>query len=240
MQQWIQYALGLFCVVCMGVLVIAQTEQPYNDDPSCTPSQVATQQETFAQLLTFDFDNQPDLSRDNLYRLGALYQQLAVNCGYQPSEQEIDALIQLTLSLTDVETVLAANAVGDDVDAILAELETVNGDVFNGQLLYNSIEPSLDGGLLGCAGCHLGEVAPLTEGTWTRTHDIRLNDPALAGYDVTRYLVESIVQPDVYIAPDYMPQLMPQNFGNRLDLQQLADIIAYLESQDQLLEDLDE
>jgi len=54
--------------------------------------------------------------------------------------------------------------------------------------------------------------------------------------DAGRYLVESIVQPMVYIAPDY-PPAMPDIYGGQLTAQQLADIVAYLDSQDQWLDE---
>jgi mono/diheme cytochrome c family protein len=105
-------------------------------------------------------------------------------------------------------------------------LETVTGDPNNGQTLYN--------GALACAGCHdAGLVAPQTAETWLAvTQGDRLSDPALAGYTPEHYLVESIVAPQVYTVPGFA-QVMPQNFGERLDIQMLADILAYLESFDQ-------
>ena len=141
------------------------------------------------------------------------------------------------LSFATVAEIIAANSVGTDIEAILAELDTVHGDLSNGQLLYNDIETGLDGSVLGCLNCHNGTTAPATEGTWTRVDEIRLNDPALADYDVRRYLVESIIHPNDYVVPEFIPNLMPANFGSRLDIQMLADIVAYLESQDQFLEE---
>jgi mono/diheme cytochrome c family protein len=118
------------------------------------------------------------------------------------------------------------NPVGTDVAAILTELETVTGDPNNGQTLYN--------GTLACAGCHsAGLVAPKTEETWLAvSQGDRLKDPALAGYTPDQYLVESIVLPQAYTVPGFA-QAMPQNFGERLDIQMLADILAYLKSYDQ-------
>jgi hypothetical protein len=66
--------------------------------------------------------------------------------------------------------------------------------------------------------------------------EIRLLDPALADYSIRRYLVESILHPQAYLVPDYA-NVMPPNYGSRLDLQQLANLVAFLESQDQLLPD---
>lgn len=118
------------------------------------------------------------------------------------------------------------NPVGTDVAAILAELETVTGDPNNGQTLYN--------GALACAGCHsAGLVAPKTEETWLAiSQGDRLNDPALAGSTPDHYLVESIIVPQAYTVPGFA-QAMPQNFGERLDIQMLADIVAYIKSYDQ-------
>lgn len=216
-------------------LILAQDTSPAN--PGCTTAELQQQQEVFASLLTFDWENTPDQSKANLFRLAAQYQQIAVNCGYQPTEQEINALIDFTLAVTDIETILAAQGVGNDVDAILVELESVTGDSFNGQLLYNGIDPGVDGNALGCAGCHNGETAPLTDATWTRVVLERLNEEQFEGYTPERYIVESIVQPDVHIVDGYNANLMPPNFGSRIDIQQMADLIAYLRSQDQGLED---
>jgi mono/diheme cytochrome c family protein len=229
-------ALGILLLIAGAGLLIAQDGNPITN-PECAPEVLASQQAAFMQILKFDFENAPDTSIANMFRLGAVYQDLAIKCGYQPSQQEIDALIQRTLSLTDLQTLIAANAVGEDVAAILTELATVRGDVLHGQELYNGLAPVLDGSLLGCAACHNGQTAPSVEGTWTRVNDIRLLEPQLAGYTVEQYLIESIVHPNAYIAPDYLEGLMPTFYGTRLDLQQLADLLAYLMSQDQLLEE---
>lgn len=112
-----------------------------------------------------------------------------------------------------------------EIAAIMEELAGVTGDPVAGQTLYN--------GPLGCAGCHLNAaVAPVLEGTWTRVNEERLQDPALAGYTAEQYLAESIIHPNDYTAPGYSP-VMPTYFGDRLTYQQLADLIAYLQSQDQ-------
>src|SRR5690606_4366180 len=110
-------------------------------------------------------------------------------CEYQASIPEIEAQIERSLRLAPLSMIIAASSIGNDVDAALVELETVHGDSFNGQLLYNGIEFGLDGAELGCVGCHDGTIAPLAEGTWTRVDEIRLLDPQFEGYDVARYLV---------------------------------------------------
>ena len=114
--------------------------------------------------------------------------------------------------------------VGTDVAAIVTQLESTSGDPVNGQSLYTA---------LGCAGCHEGGiVAPTTTGTWTRIQEERLTLPEFAGYTAEQYAVESIVDPHKYLVPGFGP-VMPPTFGETLTLQQLADLIGFLQSQDQ-------
>jgi len=209
------------------------------DEPAadCLPNNLAQQQDTFAQFLTLDFEGDSQQALANLFRLGAAYQAMALRCGYAPNEPEVAVMLEQALAFASLDELIAVQAVGNDVESILVELENVFGDPLNGQLLYNGLETALGGVVLGCSGCHENEAAaPLTAGTWTRINDIRLRLPELAGYEHQRYLVESIVQPMVYIAPDY-PPAMPDIYGGQLTAQQLADIVAYLDSQDQWLDE---
>jgi len=139
--------------------------------------------------------------------------------------EDLLAVNQFAVRPGQANTATIENPIGTDVAAILTQLETVTGDANNGQTLYN--------GALGCSGCHSTTVAPPTDETWlTVTQGDRLSDPALAGYTPEQYLVQSIVAPQAYTVPGFA-QAMPQNFGERLDIQMLADILAYLESYDQ-------
>ncbi len=218
----------------LGLGVLALWAQGDASTPDCAPEALQSQQNAFAQVLTLDFVGNPSRALENLYRLGGFYQQMATRCGYQPSEEERAAAIAWVLSFASLDEIIAARAVGGDVDAVLAQLETIVGDPLNGQLLFTGQVAALDGSTLGCAGCHNGQTAPPTEGMWTRADEVRLKDPALAGYSIERYFVESILHPNAYIAPDYMPNLMPDIYGRQLDIEQLADLVAFLSSQDQL------
>ena len=145
----------------------AQTE-------GCAPEQLQSQQNTLTGYLSPDFAGDYDLAIANLFRLGALYQSMALRCGYAPSEPEIDTMLEQSLNFVTLEDLIAAQSVGSDVEAILRDLEETYGDPLAGQLLYNGLEPALGGVALGCAGCHENEaVAPVTAGTWTRINDIR-------------------------------------------------------------------
>lgn len=202
----------------------------------CSGDELAIQRQTLAGFLTADFALDYEQALANLFRLGALYQSMALRCGYEPNIAETTVMLNQTLDWVSLEDLIAAQSVGDDVAEIMLELEDARGDPLNGQLLYNGLEPALGGVTLGCSGCHESEaVAPLTAGTWTRVNDIRLRLPQFSDYTVTRYLVESIVAPSTYLPPDY-GALMPEFYGSQLTLEQLADLVAFLESQDQLLD----
>jgi hypothetical protein len=205
--------------------------------PDCLPENLAQQQATFAKFLTLDFEAGSKQATANLFRLGAVYQEMALRCGYIPNEPEVDVLIEQVLEYSSLDALIQAQSVGNDVETILIELEDLIGDPLVGQLLYNGLEPALGGALLGCSGCHEnGDVAPPTEGTWTRVNDTYLLLPDFEDYTVKQYLVESIVHPEIYIVPPYQA-VMPNIYSTQLTPQQLADIVTYLDSQDQLLED---
>ncbi len=124
-------------------------------------------------------------------------------------------------------------AVGTNVRQIVTELETVTGDPVRGDQLYHSAARSFNGTTLACNGCHMPEgpgTGPQTSGTMSRIENERLTDPALANYTARQYLVESIVQPGNYIVPNFQNVMIP-NFGENLSLQDLADLVAYLETQ---------
>lgn len=125
--------------------------------------------------------------------------------------------------------------VGTDVATVLANLASVTGDPARGDALYHNQQNSQLGQALACSGCHMAAqngVGPMTEGTFTRASTVRLADPALAGYTAQQYLVESILLPGNYVVPGFNNAMLA-NFGQRMTLQDLADIIAYLETMNQ-------
>jgi mono/diheme cytochrome c family protein len=213
--------IRLLLVIVIGLamsggfaLVMAQDAKPTTTpapvELSCALDELQAQQAALAAALaTFEQDaaENPGAALDALFKTGAAYQELALTCGYIPADA-------------------ATRAVGTDVERILRALDTVSGDPLNGQLLYN--------GALACASCHEvggGTVAPHTEGTYTRAEETRLADPMLAEYSIEQYLVESIVLPASYVVPNYT-NVMPTLFGETLTLQELADLVTFLESQD--------
>ena len=154
------------------------------------------------------------------------------NIGDAWTVEDANAVNQFPIVPVDPATVVVSTTptIGatTDLATITENLATVTGDPQNGQVLYN--------GALACAGCHMSAaVAPLMEGTMTRVTQIRLQQPENAGETPEQYLANSIIHPNAYVVPGYPASVMPQNFGDRLSYQDLADLIAFLETQDQPL-----
>lgn len=79
----------------------------------------------------------------------------------------------------------------------------------------------------GCVGCHsLDPEQTAVAPSWNNVANhalVRVPDegPAL-------YLYTSIVDPNAYVVDGYQSNIMPQDFGEKLSAQDLADIISYL------------
>ncbi len=108
------------------------------------------------------------------------------------------------------------------------------GDVATGEQLFG---PMSTGGV-GCTACHLLEE--LTE-EFLETFPRQIAAPSMfgiaeragttrEGYSAEEYLRESIVLPCEFLAEGPVC-LMPRNFGERLDAQNVADLIAFLMTQ---------
>ena len=117
--------------------------------------------------------------------------------------------------------------VGDNPLRILEAwaAEEIEGSAVSGESLYDA--------KFGCTDCHRnGASAPDTIGTWTRVQTERLAEAGFAGYSGEQYLIESIVIPGGYVVDGYNSGLMPADFGTRMTTQQLADIVAFLKTQE--------
>ena len=118
--------------------------------------------------------------------------------------------------------VMAGPPVGTDIAVELPE-----GDPVNGEALANT---------QGCVGCH---VSTATGPAWPPSAGgpgigeraaTRFSQPDYTGNATTteQYLLESIIQTNVYIVEGYAENLMPGNYGSTLTAQDAADLIAYL------------
>jgi hypothetical protein len=62
--------------------------------------------------------------------------------------------------------------------------------------------------------------------------EVRIADPAYEGSASTNweYIIESILFPEVYVVPGSWVEPMPTDFSDRLTEQDLADILAWMDT----------
>ena len=114
---------------------------------------------------------------------------------------------------------------GSDINVELPEGDPAAGEVLATQTLE-------------CAACHeLTEVGP----AWAaadglpglgRRGEIRIGQDDYTGNATSadEYLIESVIQTNVFVIEGYEPSVMPTNFGERVTLQDMADLLAYMNS----------
>jgi len=103
--------------------------------------------------------------------------------------------------------------VGTDLDVELPE-----GDAGRGEQIFAE---------LACNACHLPETdQPSGPSVASMMRDAAKRNT----YKADKFLHESIVQPCAVLAEGYTQCIMPQDYGERLDAQGLADLIAYLKT----------
>ncbi len=146
-------------------------------------------------------------------------------------DDQIESLVAFIMNWKDralaeaalTPTPPAGQAAGTDITAALPP-----GDPARGK--------SLSEGPMGCAGCHvLASVGPAwlpqpgQPGMGARA-ETRFKQPDYTGKATSaeQYLFESVVQPNAFVVSGFQPNIMPQNFGQRLTPQDLSDLIVYM------------
>jgi hypothetical protein len=93
-----------------------------------------------------------------------------------------------------------------------------------------------------CTGCHDNSAYPGVEGPEFSTTDelppimkrgeVRITDPVYEGDATTgrEYIIESILSPAAYTVPGDWPKPMPETFHEEMTDEELADILAWLET----------
>lgn len=131
---------------------------------------------------------------------------------------------QDTAQLVAVPTPPSGPTVGTDITK-----ELPVGDAANGEALATS---------LACTACHVlaptGPAWPAKDGQpgiGTRAAE-RITDPNYTGKATTpeQYLFESVVDPNAYLVSGFSANVMPGAYGGQLTDQDMADIIAYLQT----------
>jgi mono/diheme cytochrome c family protein len=104
------------------------------------------------------------------------------------------------------------------VGTVPGEIDLSKGDAAAGEEVFNeTANPA-------CSTCH-------TYGPADSEQTLGPNlDEALAGDD-PEFVLESIVNPDAEITDGFADNLMPEDYGEKLNEQQLADLVAFLKPQ---------
>jgi cytochrome c oxidase subunit 2 len=79
----------------------------------------------------------------------------------------------------------------------------------------------------GCGGCHTFKPAGATAKVGPDLDDLG-TAAQKAGKPLEAFVRESIEQPNAYVAPGFQPNVMPQDFGQRLSKSQLDALVQYL------------
>jgi cytochrome c551/c552 len=83
----------------------------------------------------------------------------------------------------------------------------------------------------GCASCHTFKPASATGTIGPNLDSAPASDAKADGnMDLTKFIHESIVDPDAYIAKGYSKGIMPTNFGSSLSSKQVNDLVAFIVS----------
>ncbi len=168
-----------------------------------------------------------------LFVLGLGLALIAAACGDDDTVTTGDTVAPATTAAPTTTT--STTETPGEIEPVGTDLTTPlpAGDVARGEQLFDSPGPGL-----GCAGCHTLADASLLDDPSL----LDLMGPALfgiagragttrEGYSAEEYLRESIVLPAEFLVEGYPITVMPRIFGERLDAQDLADLIAFLMTQ---------
>jgi hypothetical protein len=136
----------------------------------------------------------------------------------------ISTMTEIPTSLAPTETIDLERKVGTDIFVTLPE-----GDIDHGK--YVAIRHT-------CMGCHeqivYGPNLNSEEGSTGifERAESRIAEPDYAGSATTaeEYIIESILIPEAYIVPGDWARPMDGNYGELLSVQDLAGLLAYLQT----------
>lgn len=94
----------------------------------------------------------------------------------------------------------------------------------------------LSDGALGCSSCHvLSSVGPLwpAEGSTPGLGDrgetrIGQNDYTGSATSSEQYMIEAVVQVNAFVVEGFQPGIMPGNYSERITVQEMADLVAFM------------
>jgi cytochrome c oxidase subunit 2 len=149
-----------------------------------------------------------------------------------------------------------AEICGTGHSQMLADVQVVSQADFDQFIIdasfrYSDLSPEARGEQfyteLGCKGCHTLDGSPGVGPTWQGIylHQVTLDDGSVVTVDEA-YIRNSILNPNAQIVQGFNPNVMPQNFGDRInelqaqilssegaDLDVIADLIAFMQTLNQ-------
>lgn len=145
---------------------------------------------------------------------------------------EIGALVSFIMNWEEVALAEAGDGpvappTGDFV-GIDITISLPPGDADRGQ--------DLSDGALGCSSCHvISSVGPFwpAEGSTPGLGDrgesrIGQNDYTGSATSPEQYMIESVVQANAFVVEGFQAGIMPGNYSERITVQEMADLVAYM------------
>lgn len=119
-----------------------------------------------------------------------------------------------------------------DVAAYVAEVAGVPGED-TGQLasagLAGATEPEQIFTAAGCGGCHTFAPAGTSATVGPDLDELAsVADQREPGLDAEEYTEEALVDPDAFVVDGFQAGVMPDNYGEQLDEEQLGTLVEYL------------
>jgi len=147
------------------------------------------------------------------------------------TEEELDRLVAFLLTQTDTTPTVSGETSSQEI-VIDMQMEIAgDGDRLRGKNAAIKYR---------CFGCHADdnpEYGPPFTATGDLPHilkrgELRIADPAYEGRATTNreYLIESIFLPEAYVLPGEWAEAMPATFQQRITGEELANIMAWIES----------
>lgn len=125
----------------------------------------------------------------------------------------------------------------EDIDAVIAEIEELQTipaeELPEGAVIWDVAAGEDAFAANGCTACHImqgGGTGPSPAGVFSRAEEYAANNEDIPS--ARYYLVQSIMAPNAFAADGYQVGAMPMTYPDQLTLDELSNIIAYLESLD--------
>jgi len=129
-----------------------------------------------------------------------------------------------------VMVLAACGGGGDSADSGSGEAAApAGGNAANGEELYKQTIIG-DASAPGCITCHSLDEGVVLVGPSHAGIAASANG-AVAGLSAKEYLEQSITEPNAHITDGYTEGVMYQFYGNDLSAQEIADLVAFLETQ---------